>query len=967
MKRLPAIFLVNILAIIPMVFVNGQKYVFREMLKAGEMENARVQTICQDHDGFIRIGTSRGLYRYDGSGLERAVMPESRELSITSLYEDTNNRLWAGTGNGGLYCSEGSGFVKLNLPGTETEHRISSITEDNRGNIWVGVYGKGIYVIRPDTVELLSSANGLTDDYIYSMVRDRSGRIWVGTDNGINICSDDPAGFHVTTITVADGLPDFIVTSLALHPDGRIVAGFHDKGFCILENDGPRIIIPEAAKEWNSGPVASVLAFNYKVWISAEEGGLFAFDLNTGRLESILSHQDALPRDVHKMLKDSEGNIWLLNQSGVYHSFGEKLVFFMDITGSPLRNVHTLLAGRKGKIWFSDDTGLYYFSPSIPGSITRIPLQMDMNKQKIMSLYEDDFGFVWAGTFGNGVFRVNIRTFEQQVFSENDGLVNGNVLAIEGDSSGIWFGTLGGISRYIYGPESGDPRINPVFQNYATEEGLTNHYIYHIHTDHDGRTWFATDGSCVFYFEDDKFFNIAKGTPYEKEVIYSVVRDTSGTIWMNGTHDGLLKYNDNGIRKVFNDYEHRSRSFSGIAVNSKNELVIAYDDGIDVLDIASGNVVHYEDNAGLEEANPDLNTVGIDQQGNTWIGLSNGIVKYALPEESFQQQPVPVIDKVAVFLQEIDKEGSSAFPYHQNHFTFFYSGLWYQQHEKVRYLIKLEGHDLSWMETKNRNAVYSGLSPGKYTFRVKASLYENFSSADEDSYSFIIRKPFRATVWFYFIIALLLTIVVLTVVKLREKRLKRKQEALREQMRFRFESLKSQINPHFLFNSFSTLVALIEDDGETAIEYVEELSTLFRNVLEFQEMELIALGQELEILHNYFKLQAKRYGNNLTVESGCPEKAMEMKIPPLTLQILAENAIKHNVVSAGNPLMIKIYCNQACDMIFLENNLQPKKDEVQSYGIGITNITKRYQLLTGRGIEVRKTEISFRVGLPLLK
>lgn len=203
-------------------------------------------------------------------------------------------------------------------------------------------------------------------------------------------------------------------------------------------------------------------------------------------------------------------------------------------------------------------------------------------------------------------------------------------------------------------------------------------------------------------------------------------------------------------------------------------------------------------------------------------------------------------------------------------------------------------------------------------------------------------------------------------IKMRERRLEKREEIIRERIRFQFENLKSQLNPHFLFNSFSTLIALIDQSPETAIEYVEELSNLFRTVLEYKDQDVITLSEELAVINNYYNLQKKRYGDNLQLEIEKLEESEKIMVPPLTLQLLIENAIKHNVVSKDYPLKIRIFADLKEQYLFVENNLQPKNDDVKSTGIGIKNIVDRYHLLSENKIQIRKTASSFTIGLPFI-
>ncbi len=582
-----------------------------------------------------------------------------------------------------------------------------------------------------------------------------------------------------------------------------------------------------------------------------------------------------------------------------------------------------------------------------------------------MSLYEDPFGFIWIGTFGKGIIRLNPKTGRQFQITEQHGLVNGNVLSIKGSDTDIWFATLGGVSKSSLSENLSTLEFIPEFVSYQQEEGLSNNFIYHIYIDDKNRVWFATDGSGMSYYEKGTFNNSLNGSDFSDKVVYSVTGDHLGNIWMNVANEGLYKYDGSTVTPYLDDPEHKNLSFSGIHSNQNNELVIVYDDGIDVLNIESGEIIHYEGNAGLAGNNPNLNTIDSDSRGNTWIGTSHGIVKYSASRNYHWTKPAAIINEVAVYLEKINHHQKTSYAYSDNHFSFLYAGLWFQYPEKVEYLIKLEGHDLNWIKTKNNNVIYSNLKPGKYTFQVKAAMYNNFENASIASYSFSIEKPYWTSIWFYLILILVIGILLALYIKYRENKLKQKQVVIQERIKFQFENLKSQINPHFLFNSFSTLIALIESDQEEAIEYVDELSTLFRNILEYRDQDTIGIEEELSIIDNYFQIQRKRYGDNLELKIDQNVRNESFKIPPMTLQLLIENAIKHNVVSKNKPLKIKVYLEEP--FLFVENNLQLKNDEVKSTGIGIQNIIDRYKLISEKEIRITQTGDLFKVGLPIIR
>jgi two-component system LytT family sensor kinase len=179
------------------------------------------------------------------------------------------------------------------------------------------------------------------------------------------------------------------------------------------------------------------------------------------------------------------------------------------------------------------------------------------------------------------------------------------------------------------------------------------------------------------------------------------------------------------------------------------------------------------------------------------------------------------------------------------------------------------------------------------------------------------------------------------------------------------ETLKSQVNPHFLFNSLNTLSSLIPEDPELAVEFVQKLSKVYRYILEIKNKELIPLKEELECIAAYNFLLETRFGNNFKVNTDIPNEAKNKYIIPLALQLLIENAIKHNVVSTAKPLTIDIKMGKDQQLI-VRNNLQLKKQVESSTKTGLDNIKSRYQILSGKEVDVIVANDAFAVSLPLL-
>lgn len=191
-------------------------------------------------------------------------------------------------------------------------------------------------------------------------------------------------------------------------------------------------------------------------------------------------------------------------------------------------------------------------------------------------------------------------------------------------------------------------------------------------------------------------------------------------------------------------------------------------------------------------------------------------------------------------------------------------------------------------------------------------------------------------------------------------------ELTRVNLLAQYNHLKQQVNPHFLFNSLNTLSSLISIDPQRAEEFIGELSLVYRYLLQTGQDELVKLSQELHFLSSYIHLIKTRFSNGLITEIDIPTMYHHFMIPPLSLQMLVENAVKHNEVSREHPLHIRIAvgaetCIEVC------NNLQEKSVAMPSEKVGLVNIMTKYRLLGQEEVVILKTATHFKVSLPLIK
>lgn len=180
-----------------------------------------------------------------------------------------------------------------------------------------------------------------------------------------------------------------------------------------------------------------------------------------------------------------------------------------------------------------------------------------------------------------------------------------------------------------------------------------------------------------------------------------------------------------------------------------------------------------------------------------------------------------------------------------------------------------------------------------------------------------------------------------------------------------YETLKNQVNPHFLFNSLNVLSSLVYKDQDLAAKFIKQLSKVYRYVLDTREKEVVALQNEIDALESYIFLMKIRFGENLKVIQNVAPQLNE-KIVPLTLQMLLENAIKHNEISKAFPLIIEIN-KTANGFISMKNNLQKKRQLVEESGVGLVNIEARFKYISDKKVEILETKEHFEVQIPIVE
>jgi len=934
----------------------AQTPLFKKLEVLPKISETDILLVEQDSLGFLWLGSNKGLFRFDGVASRELNIPDSLKLFNTTAIHIHAEKVYYGFDNGCVVIVNTKNLKDIQVE-SFSESSITSITTDGN-RIWVGTNGAGITLLENGKKNIFNTSNGLADDYVHSL-EFISHHLAVATDLGLSLCRYEYEKFTSINFSITEGLTDNLVTTLQANGSENLLLGMQNGTVCNINIQNKRVDPFPGFNNLGFSTVIKILNLNEEILVITEQHG--AFILNWHDRSQIqqfqLEEEGNNPRKPNDAIVDSEGNLLICYGDNNIKVADFRLQFITQHDGQSFADAYCVMSDHQGNIWFANKFGIFrhegeFASDQLIEQFYVAP----PNQNNIVSLCEDSKHNIWFGTFGNGIGQIDLNSKRTTFYTEKNGLVNDNVLSITNRGDQVWLATLGGVCSISYAENK------PVFKTYDSSSGLGTSFVYCVYTDHLGRLWFGTDGKGLVLFEDDNFFFINSKFPNSGKSVTSITEDEHGNIWFVSTDKGLQMSNLDTLTDIpLNTAKEKVEIFS-IQHDPFGNIIALTSAGIAVLSSHTDHISFIQ--TGLDLQANYLNVAALDIKGRMWLATKEAMIRYNDFSMGRKIKPRTYIESMEVLLLPVDTS-IHYFDHQQNHFVFNLTSIWLQDPEDVIYQYQLMGYDVDWITTRDRKVIFSQLPSGKYTFRIRASVDENWESATIVSYQFEIGKPFFLTLWFYAIIIIVFIALLFVIIRIRLNRIRRLEMAAREKVQSQFDTLRNQVNPHFLFNSFNTLNSIIAQDQEAAIAYVEKLSDYFRIVLEQREKDVITVKEELSLVNSYLYLQQQRFGDNLNCEINLSSETGRSLIPPLTIQLLVENAIKHNVISKSKPLHIKIF--ELGNEIIISNNVQLKLTKEPSTGIGLENIKHRYRILFDRTISIVDSNYEFAINLPIVE
>lgn len=914
-----------------------------------------VNCIALDDAGYMWLGTEQGLYQYDGKDIRPIKTID--KLSVTAISAFYNN-LYIGFDDGTFGMISENNFVKRNLSGPSPETAINDITIMAGNNVLLSTAGQSIFLVNHNSSYRFTTAHGLSDEYIYTTVFPEKYIALAATDRGINeVIINANKSISVHVYTTANGLSDNIVRVIKpMKEKCWSWIGTHQGGLSLYCSKMKEIWTPEIHEPWTWGQINDILPIGINMaWVCTEDGYLLKAELlDSNNLQITPYHYPG--KKIKHIISDGTGNIWCATNTGLLMLTTGYISQISLNAPYNLSKVTAITSMQDDKIMLALENKLFMlnegeehtleYKGEFPSSVTTLLTDKDNN--------------LWIGTFGDGLWKAT-STGKPHKISSIPVLQNESILDITSCNDKVWVAGLNGVQELAV--QNGTLQL---IKTHNKHSGIGSDYVYDLFCDGKNNIWMGTDGAGICKYSSGEYIHWDSTDGMISDVVYSITEDVKGNIWASTLNNGLLKFDGSEWLQYNNPDGLQDLNISTINANSTGQVITVHALGIDEWYPTKKQFRHYDRKTGIgiRHVSKSLHLSAKTSNGEVYIPYDGGLICFHNIYREQRLSPKVTISSISTYFKEVSLH-KKRFTHSQNHISFKYNGINYANPGEIYYRYKLEGFNDMWIETGDNNVTFPKLPSGYYNFIIQASANRAFTTYDEATYHFKILKPFWMQPWFLVIVALLIWLIAYLYIKLREKNIKKLSSLQRERMLFEYEHLKSQVNPHFLFNSLNTLTNIIEEDKDAALKYTNQLSDLYRNMLSYRNKDLILLGEEWEIIENYLFIQETRFGAALKTSIEIPDLLLRTKkIVPMAVQLLVENAIKHNIVSISKPLYIIVEADS--HYLTVKNSYQPKISKEKGAGLGLRNIRKRYSLLTKKPVSYYIQDDLFVIKLPLI-
>ncbi len=817
------------------------------------LSQAAVNSIAQDHYGFMWFGTQEGLNRYDGYEFvvyqHDSADPQSLAHDwVWTVFVDNSDRLWVGTDGGGLsrYEPDTDSFTHYrhdpNDPASLSNDRVRKIYQDQRGMLWVGTDGGGLNRFNPEDGTFIhyrhdpNNPESLSHDKVLSILEDRAGVMWIGTDGGglsrFDVSREKFLHFQHDS-SRPDSLSDDRIRVLHKDAEGRFWIGTYTGGVNLFNpTDGSFKRFrhdPQDRHSLSHDEVRDIFQdSDGTVWFATDAG----LDEWRPAIQGFI-HYSHDPTDSSSIASDrvlslfqGRGRVlWVGTYSGIsrWNYISDAFIYYQNEPGVTSRLSNNVVSGisesSKGVFWIGTYGGGLNRLDSESGVVSHYQHdptdQNTLSDDRVMAIYADKTGSVWAGTRNKGLNRLNPDTGQFTRYrhdpDDEQSLSADGVTAIYGGEDGtLWVGTYGGGLNKL-------DMVSGIFTAFRHDPNnstsISSDRVLSIYRDRSGVFWIGTEdgglnrfnektGSFIHYQHDPE-----QPTSLSSDTAWEILESRDGSLWIATRDGGLNRWlpaDRKAKRAVFSRYGKQdglvSNTVFGILEGDDGVLWLSSNRGLSRFDPSNGNLRHFDKLNGLQDNEFNFGARLRSANGSLLFGGMDGLVMFRHGQVRSNPHHPPVAVTAFSHTTSMARSHSTdlkpaevTLGFRDYSISFEFTALDYTSTDKNQYRYMLEGFDEDWLDSgRFRRATYTNLPAGAYTFKVKASNNDGVWSQGSATIALRVTPPPWKTGWAYFSYFIMVLSVVTVVVRVQVNKLKgaaEQRKELEQQVRSRTREL----------------------------------------------------------------------------------------------------------------------------------------------------------------------------------
>ncbi len=769
-------------------FVEAQKYFFDVYGVEQGLSSSKVYTILQDHNDLVWLGTESGVSLFDGQKFTDFTSEQGMaENGVFSILEDSKGNLWFGHLDGGITRYDGHHFEVIRFDSVTINGDITSLTETPDHKLWITTSASGAFLVenpflpvKEMKVHQYLGKKGLSDR-IFGAFQSSDSGFFCLSDVGIHRYFPEKDSFEIFNLRHFTHY--FTKTCMLEDRKGNFWFGTYHGGLYKYDRAKDTMVVFDSKRDGLALNWVSCLLEDSDgdIWAGTFGGGVTR--IRDGQLETFNTTNGLKDNFVQCITQDHEGNILIGTR---YHGLnifkGERFISIDKSDGLSNPSVWAIYQSPDNEYWFGTNEGITVYDPSNKQDKRfRYYNRKENGIENIIRFIVNDSGeHLWIGTYQGGIFEYDPgrdRFYYDYYLNRilyRDLIVT--ALAVDKEDH-IWAGTNDGVTYF-------DPRTKQGTR-YTQGDGLVGNGITALYYDRKrNMMWIGSErkkGLTCYDFHQKKFIRKIES---KRITPLAITTDPKGTIWL-GTNIGLYAFDGDTITMHLTEEDGLLANRINLIISDKNgNIYVGTNKGLNKFVPGGEKMEVYTRRNGFVGIETRRNAAYMDRQGYLWFGTANGATRFdPRVKRRGNTEPLTHIRSIEVNYVPRTMVPGMKLQHNERSIIFDYYSICLTNPDAVRYQVMLEGADAGWRPvTTETRATYSALSPGHYTFMVKARNSEGIWNSKPVTFSFLIRPPFYLTWWFITLMIILISMTVWTYIKIRERNLVREKVILEEKV-----------------------------------------------------------------------------------------------------------------------------------------------------------------------------------------